>query len=43
MKRIVTIALLAATVLGLAGCSTMKGIGEDIKKAGDAITGAAKK
>ncbi len=43
MKRIITIALLAVTVLGLAGCGTMKGIGEDIKKAGDAITGAAKK
>ena len=37
------LSLFAATVLGAAGCSTMKGIGEDIKKAGDAITGAAKK
>ncbi len=43
MKRFITLALLAATVLGTAGCNTLKGIGEDVKKAGDAITGAAKK
>ncbi len=43
MKRIVTLALFAITVLGTTACGTLKGIGEDVKKVGDAITGAAKK
>jgi predicted small secreted protein len=43
MKRILSIVLLAITVLGATGCSTLKGLGEDIKNAGDAITGGGKK
>jgi len=34
--------LLAATFV-LAGCNTVKGMGQDIQKAGSAIEGAAKK
>ena len=40
MKLIAT--LLAATFV-LAGCNTIKGMGQDIQKAGTAIEGAAKK
>ena len=32
-----------ALVLGLTACNTIKGIGQDIQKAGGAIEGAAKK
>ncbi len=35
--------LLAAAVLTLTGCNTVKGVGQDIQKAGSAIEGAAKK
>ena len=35
-------ALLAATFV-LAGCNTVRGMGEDIQKAGNAIENAAKK
>jgi predicted small secreted protein len=42
MKRL--FALIAASALFvLAGCNTMAGVGKDIEKAGEAITGAAKK
>ncbi|NBD21785.1 entericidin A/B family lipoprotein [Aquabacterium fontiphilum] len=42
MKRAVSfIALVYA--LALAGCNTMYGVGKDIEKAGEAISGAAKK
>ncbi len=42
MKRFATLALIAVAALSAAGCNTLKGIGEDVKKAGEAITGAAK-
>ena len=42
MKSIVTM-LLAAITLLLAGCNTLEGIGQDIKRAGGAIEDAAKK
>ena len=42
MKSIVTM-LLAAITLLLAGCKTLEGIGQDIKRAGGAIEDAAKK
>ncbi|WP_395624679.1 entericidin A/B family lipoprotein [Thermomonas sp.] len=43
MKRKTLLMLLAATaVLALAGCNTIEGAGKDIKKAGEAIEGAAK-
>ncbi len=42
MKRIVSI-IAAAALMVLAGCNTMNGIGQDLQKAGDSISGAAKK
>ena len=38
-----TIATLLATLFVLAGCNTIKGAGQDIQKAGNAIENAAKK
>lgn len=37
------IGLLAIAVLALAGCNTVKGMGQDIQKAGSAIEGVGKK
>jgi predicted small secreted protein len=42
MKRIVSL-IAAIGLVGLAGCNTVHGMGQDIQKAGDAISGAAKK
>ncbi|MFY7872473.1 MAG: entericidin A/B family lipoprotein [Limnohabitans sp.] len=42
MNKLLTLALLAAT-LSLVGCNTVKGVGQDIQKAGEKIEGAAKK
>jgi len=36
-------ALLIAALLTLTGCNTVKGVGQDLQKAGTAIEGAAKK
>ena len=41
MKK--TIATLLASLFVLAGCNTIKGAGQDIQKAGNAIENAAKK
>jgi len=39
-----TVALAAAVLmLGLSACNTIRGMGQDIQKAGGAIEGAAKK
>ena len=35
--------LALALSLGLVACNTVKGVGQDIKKAGEAIEGASKK
>jgi predicted small secreted protein len=40
MKKIILLMLLGLT---LAGCNTVKGIGQDLQKAGETIEGAAKK
>jgi predicted small secreted protein len=42
--RMKTLALyvLAASLLSLAGCNTVKGVGQDLQKAGSTIEGAAK-
>lgn len=40
MKK--TIALIAALALALAGCNTIRGIGQDIEKGGEAIQKASK-
>ena len=42
MKTIITL-IAASFVLALAGCNTVKGVGQDIQKAGEKIEGAAKK
>jgi predicted small secreted protein len=39
----VALSLLAAAVVGLAGCNTMEGAGKDIQRAGETIESAAKK
>ena len=41
MKRVLTV-LLLVTCLMLTGCNTMKGLGKDIKKAGEKLEDAAK-
>jgi len=38
-----TLALLAALALLLAGCNTVRGVGEDLKQAGEKIQDAVKK
>jgi len=42
MKKTTLLAILLATV-GLVGCNTVKGMGQDLQKAGEKIEGAAKK
>lgn len=42
MKSILSIALLAVSLF-FAGCNTVKGVGQDIQKAGEKIEDAAKK
>ena len=42
MKAITTIALLSFAFL-LAGCNTVRGVGQDVQKAGEKIEGAASK
>ena len=42
MKRAVSFIALACA-LALTGCNTMYGVGKDLEKAGEAISGAAKK
>jgi len=42
MKQIAPLLLLAG-LLALSGCNTVKGVGQDVQKAGSAIENAAKK
>jgi predicted small secreted protein len=42
MKTIITL-IAASFLLALTGCNTVKGMGQDIQKAGEKIEGAAKK
>ncbi len=42
MKTVIT-AFCAAALLILTACNTVKGVGQDIQKAGEKIEGAAKK
>ena len=42
MKRIATLLVLAG-LFAPAGCNTVKGVGQDVQKAGSAIENAAKK
>jgi len=41
MKKLISFSLIAA-LLTLAGCNTIRGIGQDIEKAGSAIEKSAK-
>ena len=41
MKRFVSL-IAAAALVALAGCNTVHGLGQDIQRAGGAISGAAK-
>ena len=43
MNRLLTLALLTTLSLTLAACNTVKGVGQDLQKAGSAIENAAKK
>jgi predicted small secreted protein len=43
MNKLLLIALALVAVLGLSACNTMRGIGQDVQKAGSAIEDAAKK
>lgn len=43
MKRMITVVLTLAMIIGLAGCNTVEGLGKDIKKGGEAIEKAAEK
>jgi len=42
MKQLITVAMLASLLLA-AGCNTVKGMGQDLKNAGEKIEGAVKK
>ncbi len=42
MKSLIGL-MMVASLLALAGCNTVKGVGQDLQKAGSAIEGAAKK
>ena len=42
MKNIMTLLVVAAALL-LSACNTVKGVGQDIQRAGEKIEGAAKK
>ena len=41
MKKILAASLMVAFVL--TGCNTVKGVGQDVSKAGDAVTNTAEK
>ncbi len=43
MNRIIALTTMVALCLGLTACNTVRGIGQDVKKAGEVIEGAAKK
>ncbi|WP_180132437.1 entericidin A/B family lipoprotein [Rhodoferax sp. BLA1] len=42
MQRL-TLFVLISSLLALSACNTVKGVGQDLQKAGSAIEGAAKK
>ncbi len=43
MKRLAVSLMLLLSMLGLSACNTVHGMGQDIEKAGEAISNAAKK
>ena len=42
MTRLFTLCMVAGLLL-ISGCNTVKGVGQDLKKAGEKIEGAAQK
>lgn len=42
MRRLAVSTLVMLSMLGLSGCNTVHGLGQDISKAGSIISGAAK-
>ena len=42
-RLILTVVAALSLSLGLSACNTVKGVGQDIQKGGEAIEGAAKK
>ena len=46
MKKMISLSLIAlslSSMLFLSGCNTMRGIGQDVQRAGSAVENAAKK
>ncbi len=43
MNKLLLIALGIVALVGLSACNTMRGLGQDVQKAGSAIEDAAKK
>ena len=43
MKRLAVALMLLVAMLGLSACNTINGLGQDLEKAGEAISNAAKK
>jgi predicted small secreted protein len=43
MKRILATSLLTLFAISFVGCNTVKGVGQDVQKAGEKIEDAAKK
>ena len=43
MKRLAVFLIVTLSMLALSACNTMHGVGQDIEKAGEAISNAAKK
>jgi predicted small secreted protein len=43
MKTLISLLAFTALAMALSGCNTIQGLGQDIKKGGEIIEGAAKK
>lgn len=43
MKKVICATFLALFALAVSGCNTIKGVGQDVQKAGEKIEDAAKK
>ena len=43
MNRLILVVAALAITVGLSACNTIRGMGQDIQKAGEKIEGAAKK
>ncbi len=43
MKKVICVMFLSLFTLSVTGCNTIKGVGQDVQKAGEKIEDAAKK